>query len=209
MLRSQFYECVDCSFRFPVTIHDPQPQLCPACGVGTLEADAFYEGHPIPPLHLKGRRIQVLLDNLRSAYNVGSIFRTADGVQVEHIYLCGITPTPKNLKVGKTALGTEQVIPWSYHKNGVATAVDLQAQGHQLWAVEGGPRAESLWHMDVDDKDGRPVVLILGNEVAGVDPALLTQCERVVAIPMHGVKSSLNVTVAFGIVVYTLQAFVD
>jgi tRNA G18 (ribose-2'-O)-methylase SpoU len=142
--------------------------------------------------------IEALLDNIRSAFNVGAIFRTADGAAVSHLHLCGITATSENPRVSKTALGAERQVPWRYYNNALDAAVQLKGRGYCLWAVEGGERAESLFDVTAELTDN-PILLIMGNEVTGIDPALLDLCDRVLYIPMYGRKSSLNVEVAFGI----------
>jgi tRNA G18 (ribose-2'-O)-methylase SpoU len=147
--------------------------------------------------------LEVLLDNLRSVYNVGSIFRTADGAGVRQIHLCGISPTPKHRKLAKTALGAAEAVPWTVQLNGLQKAVALKEQGYQLWALEESPHAESLFDVTIQ-ADDPPIALILGNEVIGVDPGILAQCDKVLYIPMVGQKESLNVAVAFGIAVYYL-----
>jgi tRNA G18 (ribose-2'-O)-methylase SpoU len=148
--------------------------------------------------------VEALLDNIRSIYNVGSMFRTADGAGIRHLHLCGMTATPEQPKVVKTALGAEQAVGWTFHPNGLEAAEGLQKQGYRLWALEGGRRAEPLFAAQVDPA-GPPILLVVGNEVAGVDPAILERCERVLSIPMSGVKQSLNVVVAFGIAAYFLR----
>lgn len=150
------------------------------------------------------REIHVLLDNLRSAFNVGSILRTADGAGCAHAYLCGISATPDNPKVAKTGLSAEFAVPWSYHPNGLDLAHTLVNAGKCLWALEGGPRAEPITAA-LPVTPGAPLVLIAGNELAGVDPAILALCERTVYLPMVGFKRSLNVAVAAGIALYLLR----
>jgi tRNA G18 (ribose-2'-O)-methylase SpoU len=152
----------------------------------------------------QGPELQALLDNIRSIYNVGNMLRTADGVGMRHVHLCGITPTPNNPKVAKTALGAEATVAWTSHSDGVAAAVSLGRRGCRLWALEGGPRAESLFQQGAN-LHGPPIVLVVGNEVCGIDPGILERCERVVCLPMHGVKTTLNVAVAFGIAAYVLR----
>ncbi|GAB4581216.1 MAG: hypothetical protein Fur0022_39630 [Anaerolineales bacterium] len=132
------------------------------------------------------------------------MFRTADGAGLSHLYLCGYTSTPENPKVGKTALGAEQALTWSYHPNGLEIAQTLRAEGKRLIALEGGERAEPIFHLPPTDHT-LPIVLVVGNEVAGVDPGILAVCDQVVSIPMMGVKESLNAAVAFGVAVYTLR----
>jgi tRNA G18 (ribose-2'-O)-methylase SpoU len=140
--------------------------------------------------------MDALLDNIRSAFNVGSIFRSAQGAGIGHLYLCGMTATPANPKVAKTALAAEQAVAWSWHANAVDVAAQLRDAGRPLWVLETDIRAVPI-------ADAGPIpsgmVLIVGHEVAGVDPALLRMAERIVRIPMKGSKRSLNVAVAFGI----------
>jgi tRNA G18 (ribose-2'-O)-methylase SpoU len=148
--------------------------------------------------------MEVLLDNIRSIYNVGSIFRTADGAGISRLHLCGITPTPDNPRLKKTALGADAAVPWIHHLDGCAAAAGLKARGMRLWALEGGERSEPIQEC-VPDSDGRAVALVVGNEVSGVDPEILHQCDKILSIPMQGVKTSLNTAVAFGIAVYSLR----
>ncbi len=95
-------------------------------------------------------RLEVLLDNVRSAWNVGAMFRTADGLGVAKLHLCGITPTPENASVQKTALGAEQSVEWAYSRNGLDAALALKAEGYSLWALEQDERAEPLENVSLD-----------------------------------------------------------
>lgn len=147
-------------------------------------------------------RLCALLDNVRSLFNVGSIFRSADGAGVSHLYLCGFTPTPTNPKLAKTALGAEQTVGWSHHNNAVDLALSLRAQGHRLWALEALPGATIIF--DAPPLDGS-TVLVAGNEVTGIDPDLLALCSCTLAIPMYGRKRSLNVATAFGVAAVVLR----
>ena len=151
-----------------------------------------------------GPVVQALLDNIRSSLNVGSMFRTADGAGVTHLHLCGITPAPDHPKVAKTALGAEYSVPWTQYWDALEAAASLKQGGFELWALEGGPRSESIFNA-AKELPEKPLLLVVGNEVSGVDPGLLELCPRVVSIPMQGAKQSLNVAVAFGIAVYTLR----
>ncbi len=138
-----------------------------------------------------------LLDNIRSAWNVGSIFRTADGTGISKLYLCGVTPTPENSKVGKTALGAETTVVWEKANNNLELAEKLKSSGYLLWALEEAPKAMPLFGINISQATS-PIVLIVGNEVCGVDPGLLALCDQVLSIPMLGMKQSYNVAVAFG-----------
>ncbi|HPR55065.1 MAG TPA: RNA methyltransferase [Deltaproteobacteria bacterium] len=209
VIRHQVRLCTNptCGLRFPVMERDTRGYLCPRCGSPTDTAVGLYEEHKAPrPVSCGGTpRMEVLLDNIRSIYNVGSIFRTSDGAGVSHIHLCGITPTPDNPRLKKTALGADEAVPWSYHQDGHRAAGELIAQGKRLWALEGGVRSTPIAQV-TPGEDGRPVVLVIGNEICGVDPGILSICEQVLGIPMQGVKTSLNTAVAFGIAVYTLRS---
>lgn len=148
------------------------------------------------------RTICVALENVRSAHNVGSIFRTADATGVAHLYLIGCTPTPIDRfgrpqpDIAKTALGAEGTLPWAQFE----TAKDFleHVQGMRVVAVEQDPRAQNYReHAFVDD-----TVLVFGNEVDGVSTTLLDVADTIIELPMRGAKESLNVAVAAGVVLY-------
>jgi len=167
--------------------------------MSTLEP--FYAGTPPderPPL--PRRPIHVVLDNLRSAFNVGSIFRTADAGAVEHIHLCGMSAHPPHPKLAKTALGAFDYVPWSYHEN---TSDALRLLGEQRItrvAIEVTPRAVPLNAFEWPN----PVCIVFGNEVTGIHERNLKHCDAIVSIPMHGYKNTMNVATAFGIVLYDI-----
>lgn len=152
-----------------------------------------------------GKRMAVLLDNIRSAWNVGSILRSADGFAFTHAYLCGITPTPDNEAVSKTALGAEESVSWSYQKDAVKLVQSLQVEGWRICALEEDVRAVELGHAAFRNCESEGIVLIVGNEVTGVDPELLDLSDQIFYIPMHGEKKSFNVAVAFGIAAFTFR----
>lgn len=197
-------QCSHCRLRFPREAGQVVPDTCPVCGSPTGQEMLFTSSRTPPPPASHSPLFAALLDNIRSTWNVGSMFRTADGAGLRHLYLCGYTSTPENPKVGKTALGAEQALAWSHHPNGVELAQTLLAEGKRLVALEGGERAQSLFHL-TETWDKTPVVLVVGNEVAGVDPGILALCDQVVSIPMLGTKESLNAAVAFGVAVYALR----
>jgi len=156
----------------------------------------------------------VLLDNIRSAWNVGSILRSADGFGFAHAYLCGITPTADNEAVTKTSLGAEDSVPWSCHKDAVKLVKGLKGEGWNVYGLEEDARAIPLETGGSPSKKqeqtsvGHPVfqILIVGNEVTGVDPDLLDLCDQILYIPMRGEKKSFNVAIAFSIAAYALTA---
>lgn len=151
-----------------------------------------------------GGGIAVLMDNIRSAWNVGSILRSSDGFGFVHAYLCGISPTPEVEAVRKTSLGAEDSVPWSYHKDAVKLIRGLKKEGFRILALEDEPKAISLREQGKGDLTSRDSILILGSEVTGVDPGLLELCDEILYIPMRGEKKSFNVAMAFSIAAYAL-----
>jgi tRNA G18 (ribose-2'-O)-methylase SpoU len=146
--------------------------------------------------------LHVLLDNIRSAWNVGSILRTADGFGFAHAYLCGITPTPENKDVQKTALGADEFVTWSHHMDALKLVKGLKKEGWRVWALEEDERAQPI---DQIADPTHNTVLIVGSEVTGVDPALLDLADYIFYIPMRGQKRSFNVAVAFGVAAWVLK----
>lgn len=146
----------------------------------------------------------VILDNIRSAHNVGSIFRTADGAGAEKIFLVGVTPCPidrfgrEQPEIMKTSLGASKTVPWEQADDVVTLVRDLQKKGIVVVAVEQTEASISLDEFKVPDK----VAYILGNEIDGVQPSLLEVADVIVEIPMKGKKESLNVSVTAGIVLF-------
>ena len=204
-----FYRCVavgGCGLRFPVTPQDVFGRKCPRCG-GDVEMVARVQDELSTYIAersaARSSQLSLLLDNWRSIFNVGAAFRTADGVGVRQLYLGGITATPEQPKVAKTALGAEQSVAWSYHPDSVTLAVQLQNAGAQLWVMERGAGAVDLF--DITSLPDAPVVLIAGNEVLGVDPGLLARADCKVQVPMVGRKESLNVAVAMSVAAYWLR----
>lgn len=208
---SQIRTCLSCGLRYPLIDAKTFGTRCPAC-LGetnlTLRIGRKPGTEPKPSLSPNNspsnrRKLAVVLDNIRSAWNVGSIFRSADGFGFTHAYLCGITPTPESEAVTKTSLGAEDTVTWSYHKDAVKLVRGLKREGWQVWSLEEHERAVPL-SMFPPDQSSIPVILIIGNEVTGVDPELLDLSDRIFHIPMHGEKTSFNVAVAFGIAAYQL-----
>ncbi len=197
----EFYECDNpaCRLRFPGYDGYPKTKRCPVCRSSIHSAVSLTNNAETSntTINMDGWKVEALLDNIRSTWNVGSMFRTSDGTGIQKIYLCGITPTPENPKVGKTALGAELSIPWERFNNGVQLASSLKSKGYALWALEDLPEAEPIYNVAADQFD-KPAVLIVGNEVCGVDPGIIELCDKVISIPMLGKKQSYNVAVAFG-----------
>lgn len=196
----------NCRFRFPVISSHSRKSWCPKCNSSTIlvyQLDTSVEQKP-EILHKTNRITVGLLDNIRSILNVGSIFRTADGAGFDKLILSGITATPLHPKLAKTGLGAENLIPWEYSPNAVDKASELIKQGYSLWVLEESKDAISLFDFDSKSQDDRPIVLVVGNEITGVDPDILKLANFKIWIPMKGSKRSLNVAVAFGIAAYTL-----
>ncbi len=145
--------------------------------------------------------VYALLDNVRSVWNVGSMFRTADSVALGGLYLCGMTATPPRPDIEKTALGATQSVPWDYWSDSVAAARHVQDQGIPLVALEQTGRSLS-WDTFVFPF---PHCFIVGHEVRGVREELLDLADHVVEIPMAGIKHSLNVAVSFGVLAFEIR----
>lgn len=205
----QTYEiraCLSCGLRYPLLTDHAFGTRCPICMGETrviLSRELVTEPTRSRPVAFDptNSRKAVLLDNIRSAWNVGSIFRSADGFGFRHIYVCGITPSPENEAVTKTSLGAEDSVPWSYHKDAVKLVKGLRKEGWRILALEEHARARNL-DADLQIENA---VLIVGNEITGVDPELLDLCDEVLQIPMRGDKKSFNVAVAFAIAAYTIN----
>ena len=220
LMPARFYEiriCHSCGLRYPLVEHHPFGTRCPVCRGETrvvLHTELRHEtlmwgGEKAEPFDLAGGKsgigLAVLLDNIRSGWNVGSILRSADGFGFSHVYVCGITPTPDNEAVTKTSLGAEHSVQWSYHRDAVRLVKELKAEGWSAYGLEEDLRAREIRHSDSIKHNGPGAVLIVGNEVTGIDPDLLDLCESIFYIPMRGEKKSFNVAIAFGIAAYALS----
>jgi len=144
--------------------------------------------------------VAVLLDNVRSMYNVGSFFRTADAVGLERLYLAGITAYPPKNGIRKTALGSEETVAWEHTWDPVLFADRLREQGYELAAIETSVHSVDLF----DWRPAFPVCVVFGHEVDGIRPELVERCDTRVRIPMLGAKHSLNVATAGGVVLFEL-----
>ena len=144
----------------------------------------------------------VVLNNIRSLYNVGSIFRTADGVGVEKLWLCGITGIPPDCQISKTALGAEKSVVWEYRQSAHSVIEELKQKQYQVVLLE--QTQKSIPYQEFSPKS--PVCLIVGNEISGICDDLVPFCDAAVEIEMAGIKNSLNVTVAFGVVAYHIRS---
>ena len=142
----------------------------------------------------------VVLDHVRSLYNVGSVFRSSDAFRVESICLCGITATPPHAEIHKTALGAEDTVDWKYYAHTQDAVRDLKSAGLEVWAVE---QVEgSIMLQDFEPEKGKKYAIVLGNEVKGVQQEVVDQCDGCIEIPQFGTKHSLNVSVTAGILIW-------
>ena len=144
----------------------------------------------------------IILDNVRSLNNIGVIFRSADAFRVKHIYLCGITATPPNKDIQKTALGSTKSVDWSYVKSTIELVKNLQNQNIKVIAVEQAKKATLL--QDFKPKNKTEYAFILGHEIKGVCQSVIDQCDEVIEIPQFGTKHSLNIAVCGSIVLWDL-----
>ena len=148
-----------------------------------------------------------MLDNIRSLHNVGSIFRTSDAVGVEKLYLCGITPTPLD-RLGrvrppftKVALGSEENVKWEKRASTWRVLDKLKSEGYKIYAIEQDEKSVPYYKIGGSGK----IALVVGHEVRGLPESVLSRADKILDIPMDGIKESLNVSVAYGIVVYSLK----
>ncbi len=142
----------------------------------------------------------IVLDNVRSALNVGSAFRTADAFALEGVYLCGITAQPPSREITKTALGATESVDWHYTRDTVSAIEGLKTKGYTTVAIEQAEGSVALQQFDYQ-KD-KKYALVFGNEVSGVDDAVMSRVEACIEIPQFGTKHSLNISVCVGIVVW-------
>lgn len=146
--------------------------------------------------------IIIVLDNVRSLNNIGSIFRTADAFLIDHIYLCGITATPPNKDIQKTALGSTNSVNWSYEKDTLSVVKKLQSKKIKVIAVEQVESSVMLQEFKTFKND--VYALVFGHEVKGVSQEVVSQCDVAIEIPQHGTKHSYNISVSCGIVLWEL-----
>lgn len=144
--------------------------------------------------------LTVVVDNVRSLHNVGSVFRTSDAFRVERVMLCGITATPPHAEIHKTALGAEDVVTWSYHSDTLEAVQELKREGYGVYAIE--QVQDSIALQDFRTEPGKRYAVVLGNEVKGVQQQVVDACDGSIEIPQFGTKHSLNVSVTAGMVIW-------
>lgn len=144
----------------------------------------------------------VVLDNIRSCHNIGSVFRTSDALLIEKIYLCGITSTPPDKEIRKTALGAENSVTWEYNSSTLEVVTSLKSSGYKVIAIEQVENSTSL--SDYFPGKSEKLALVFGNEVKGVQQEVVDQCDFALEIPQFGTKHSFNISVSAGIVLWDL-----
>ena len=147
--------------------------------------------------------LTVILDNIRSCHNIGSVFRTSDALLIEKIFLCGITAAPPNKEIHKTALDAEKSVPWEYTEETLLVVRKLQLSGYRVYAIEQVKNSISLpdFTADIHGK----TALVFGNELKGVQQTVIDQCDGAIEIPQYGTKHSFNISVSAGIVLWELS----
>lgn len=157
-----------------------------------LTVDEFRQADKLP--------LVVVLDDVRSMYNVGSVLRTADAFRVERVLLCGISATPPHAEIHKTALGAEDSVDWKYYDSAVEAVADLKSEGYYVFSVEQVEHSTKLQRFNPEA--GRKYAVVLGNEVKGVHQEVVNASDACLEIPQLGTKHSMNVSVTAGIVMY-------
>ena len=159
-----------------------------------LSVEAFKTVDKIP--------FMLVLDNVRSLNNIGSVFRTADAFRLEGIYLCGITATPPHREIHKTALGATESVYWEYREETTDSIAELKEKGYQIYSVEQTDGSVLLDQVQISDK--QKYALVFGHEIRGVDQQVVDMSDQCIEIPQYGTKHSLNISVAAGIVIWEL-----
>lgn len=160
--------------------------------MGRIDRDAFVQAEKLP--------LVVVLDNVRSLHNVGSVFRTGDAFRVERIVLCGITATPPSTEIHKTALGAEDVVEWQYFDSTMDAVAALRGAGYKIFSIEQCQGSIAL--QDFANMEGERYAVVFGNEVKGVQQAVVDASDGAIEIPQFGTKHSLNVSVTAGMVIW-------
>ena len=160
--------------------------------MGRMGRDEFVASDKMP--------LVVVLDNIRSLHNVGSVFRTSDAFRVEKVMLCGITATPPSAEIHKTALGAEDVVEWQYYPDTMQAVEELRSKGYGVYAIEQVQGSIALQNFTAEE--GKRYAVVLGNEVKGVQQQVVDACDGAIEIPQFGTKHSLNVSVTTGMVIW-------
>ncbi len=170
--------------------------------MGRMSVEQYREADKLP--------LVVVLDNVRSQHNVGAVFRTADAMRIERVVLCGICCCPPNQEIHKTALGAEESVEWRYYQETTEAVQALKEAGYTVYAVEQAHDSVTLEQVAEQivnrQSSNRPLVVVLGHEVFGVQQEVIDNCDGCIEIPQYGTKHSMNVSVTAGIVMYRLAS---
>ncbi|MCQ2245096.1 MAG: RNA methyltransferase [Bacteroidaceae bacterium] len=175
------------------------PRKLKTIEIERISVEEFHEAEKMP--------LVVVLDNVRSMYNIGSVFRTADAFRIEEVLLCGITATPPSNEIHKTALGAEESVAWQYFEKTTDAVAYLKGKGYTLCAIE---QCEgSVMLNDFRKEEGKSYAVFMGNEVKGVQQTVIDECDVCIEIPQYGTKHSMNVSVTAGIVMWEMVSKKD
>ncbi|MCT4641838.1 MAG: hypothetical protein N4A33_06020 [Bacteriovoracaceae bacterium] len=190
-LNKEFKKIVKLDYQFQIYLMNLERFI----DITTKEYDFLKQKDSLEPK--KVLNYEILLDSIRSAHNIGAIFRNAECFGVKHIHLCGLSPTPKKEQVKKTSMGTDELVSWSYSKDAIEKVKKLKKLGYKIYAVDTMKNAllEKSLHIDPNNS-----LFIFGHEQYGIAPSLIDLCDEYIKISLYGNKNSLNVAVASGII---------
>ena len=195
---------VDCGMRYPCPADHERRDQCPLCEAPTEVVGQYASAPQHQPAEPTGETSLVaVLDSIRSALNVGTMLRSADGASIDHVYLCGLTAAADHPKVIKTALGAHESVPTTSYKDIATCLAALRADGFAVWAIDATETSQPLESVSALPAK---VAFVVGNELAGVDPLILADADHHVHLRMFGHKTTINVGVAFGTVAYWLRS---
>ena len=208
LLKAVIRECENqsCRFRFPDTNTTDKSIFCPKCNSAAttreiIDLSRDFRDDTKPNLSVD---IITILDNIRGVYNTGSIFRTAVGFGFERMVLCGITPSPNHRNFGKTSMGAEDFIRWDTSNNCLESCRQQKQSGFMILAAEKTSNSINLCDFNEKIDQAKKIAVVIGNELTGVDPRVLSISDMVFSIPIFGENKSYNVATAFGIIAYHL-----
>lgn len=208
-----FRECCSsrCGFRFPDTNTNSPTIPCPLCGEPAYidhQIELTNDERHLDKNYPQSQNFICILDNIRSVYNVGSIFRTMYGFGISNVFLCGITPDPTHKNFNKTSMGAEDAISWQPHNNTLHVCREIKNNGGVIISLESIKESKPI-NTYQPTNNGQKIALVVGNELTGIDPSVLAISDHILSIPIFGRNKSYNVTVAFGIGLYVLLSKIE
>ncbi|NMC45728.1 MAG: RNA methyltransferase [Chloroflexi bacterium] len=209
MIKAVILQCPNqaCDFRYPAG-EDEYSIYCPVCGEKMRIMEYDIDNDYAQFTKNKSLRLECAVDNVRSSYNIGAMLRSANALALDHLYLCGYSPTPQQSKVRKTSLGAETSLDWSHQPNILTLIQQKKTDGYLILAIEATSNASSL--IDYRLPGGTSsVMMVVGNELFGVDPAVRAISDAVLQIPIFGEKKSLNVANSFSIAAFYLSQLIQ